>query len=145
MDAFKVLSPLHKAVRQIDIHLEPISRSMHLSHAEAHLLTFLLSYAPCPISELGRVFGVKRSTLTSMLDRLEKRAFIVRQIRPEDRRSWLVVPTAEGRRTARKIRKTLEAFEAEVLHRAAARDLKGFHQVLALIARITEVEVRERR
>jgi DNA-binding MarR family transcriptional regulator len=145
MDAFKVLSPLHKAVRQIDIHLEPISRSMNLSNVEAHLLTFLLRYAPCPISELRRVFGYKRSTLTSMLDRLEKRGYLFREIRPDDRRSWLVNATPEGRRMARKVRKSLEAFEAEILERATARDVKGFHQLMELIARITDVEVRRRR
>ena len=74
---FKFLSPIHKANRQVSLYFEEQMVDMELSPVEGHIVSYLKSYAPCPISELVRVFGLKQSTMTSMLDRLEQRRLIV--------------------------------------------------------------------
>ena len=58
------LSPLHKATRQVSLWFEEQMADMDLSPQEGHVLSYLNAYAPCPISELVRVFGLKQSTLT---------------------------------------------------------------------------------
>ncbi|HEX2642293.1 MAG TPA: MarR family transcriptional regulator, partial [Thermoanaerobaculia bacterium] len=74
--ALDFLSPLHKASRQISVYLESHTRELGVSPAEGHVLTYLRSYAPTPIGDLVRVFGIKQSTFTSMLDRLEEAGFV---------------------------------------------------------------------
>lgn len=144
MDALKILSPIHKATRQIGLHLERATRRLGVSNIEGHLLTYLLSYAPCPIAELNRVFGIKRSTLTSILDRLEERRLISRTVNPADRRSWLVHIQPAGAEIAGRLRKTLEEFEAEIIGLLGQEDLRSFNRVMETIARVTAVELRSR-
>lgn len=61
-------------------------------------LAVLCQRGPLAVAELADLLGVPASTLTSVLDRLERAGLAVRQVRPEDRRSFLLLLTAEGRR-----------------------------------------------
>lgn len=138
------LSPIHKASRQISLYLEAATAELGVSPAEGHLLSYLRSYAPCPVSELERVFGHKRSTLTSMLDRLAERDLLTRQLNPNDRRSFTIELTAEGRKLAGKIQKMLELFEERLKDRITDRQMSGFCAVMKAIGDVTDVRVRER-
>ena len=94
--ALEFLSPLHRASRQISIYLEAHTRALGVSPGEGHLLTYLGGYAPASVVELVRVFGMKQSTLTSMLDRLERAGLVRREVNPADRRSFLIHLTRAG-------------------------------------------------
>jgi DNA-binding MarR family transcriptional regulator len=136
------LSPLHRATRQIGIRLAARMATLGLQNAEGHLLSFLRSYAPVPISELGRVFGLRKSTLTSLLDRLERRGLLVRAPHPRDRRSFLVELTAAGRRTATEVQRPVDELEKDIRAAITDEDLRGFHRVLEAIGEVTKVQVR---
>ncbi len=110
--------------------------------AQGHLLTYLLSYGPCPIGEFHRVFGFKRSTLTSMLDRMTERGWIERQLLASDRRSFNVELTPPGRQLARQVRRELEALEQEIQQRLDPEALSGFQLVIQAIADVTHITVR---
>jgi DNA-binding MarR family transcriptional regulator len=138
------LSPIHKASRQITIYLERATVALGVSPAEGHLLSYLRSYAPCPVSELERVFGHKPSTLTSMLDRMAERNLLTRKINPSDRRSFTIELTPDGRKLAANIQKMLEAFEQRVKDRITERQSAGFRAVMGAIADVTDVNVREK-
>ena len=138
------LSPIHKASRQITIYLERATVELGVSPAEGHLLSYLRSYAPCPVSELERVFGHKPSTLTSMLDRMAERNLLTRKINPSDRRSFSIELTPDGRKLAANIQKMLEAFEQRVKDRITERQSAGFRAVMGAIADVTDVNVREK-
>lgn len=142
--ALEFLSPLHKASRQISMYLEAHTRALGVSPLEGHLLTYLRKYAPVPIGELVRVFGIKQSTFTSMLDRMEDAGLIRREMNPRDRRSFLIHITDQGREMAKRSTRILEEFEEEIRRRASPADVAGFHAVMAAIEEITRVTLRER-
>lgn len=136
------LSPLHKASRQISVYLESRTREVGLSPLEGHVLTYLRSYAPTPIGDLVQIFGIKQSTFTSLLDRLEKAGYVRREINPEDRRSFLIHISDEGRELAVRLNQCLEALEAEIREHVGARDMKGFQAVMAAVEEVTRVRLR---
>lgn len=136
------LSAIHRASRQIGIHLAGQMAPLGLQNPEAHLLSFLRSYSPAAISELRRVFGLRKSTLTSLLDRLERRGLLTRSVHPTDRRSWLVSLTEEGRRAADLVQRPVEDLEEGIRAAITDEDLQGFQRVLAAIAEVTRVRVR---
>jgi MarR family transcriptional regulator, organic hydroperoxide resistance regulator len=138
------LSPLHKASRQISVYLETHTRELGVSPSEGHFLTYLRSYSPAPIGELVRVFGIKQSTFTSLLDRLEKAGLIRREMNPGDRRSFLIHITDPGRELAERLNRILEIFEAEVRERLSSQDLEGFRAVMAAVEEVTRVRLRDR-
>jgi DNA-binding MarR family transcriptional regulator len=142
--ALQFLSPLHKASRQLSVHLSAPTSDPGLSDTDGHLITYLRSYAPASVGELVRVFGIKQSTFTSMLDRLEKAGLIRRELNPADRRSFLIHITDEGRAMADEADRVLAALEDDIRARVSARDVEGFHAVMRAIEEITQVKLRER-
>jgi DNA-binding MarR family transcriptional regulator len=137
----RYLSPIHKASRQIAGYFERELDGTGLSGQEGHLLVYLGSYAPCPVGELVAVFGLRGSTATSVLDRLEERGLIGRRDNPDDRRSSLLDLTAEGRRLADHVQIFVDRIEAAIARRVSAADEKGFKAVMASIAAAAEVEI----
>jgi len=138
------LSPLHKASRQLSVYLEGPIGEPGLSPPEGHLLTYLRGYAPAPIGELVRVFGIKQSTFTSMLDRLEQAGLVRRELNPEDRRSFLIHITDAGRELAEQSNRVLETLEEDIRARVTPRDVEGFHAVMRAVEEITRVRLRQR-
>ena len=137
------LSPIHKASRQIAVYFEVSMADLKVSPQEGHVLSYLRSYAPCPISEIARVFGLKGSTLTSMLDRLEERDLIARQVNPDDRRSFVIELSRRGRRLADQIQRYVDDIETQIGRRVSARELRGFRAVMSAIDEATQVTLRE--
>ena len=75
----------------------------------------------------------KRSTLTSILDRLAARGLITRQVDATDRRTFIVTPTARGRQVAGRVHRHLDALERAVGSRVTADDVRGFARVVAVV------------
>jgi DNA-binding MarR family transcriptional regulator len=142
--ALDFLSPLHKASRQISVYLETRTRELGVSPLEGHVLTYLRSYAPASIRDLVRVFGVKQSTFTSLLDRLERAGYAHRTINPDDRRSVLVHITDKGSELASRITRLLRTLEDDIRERVEGRDVKGFQAVMQAVEEITHVRLRDR-
>src|SRR5215213_1105676 len=138
------LSPLHKASRQISVYLETHTRELGVSPIEGHFLTYLRSYSPAPIGELVQVFGIKQSTFTSLLDRLEKAGLIRREMNPGDRRSFLIHITGQGRALAEQANRLLLELEETIRSHVSDRDVEGFHAVMRAVEEVTQVRLRER-
>lgn len=142
--ALDFLSPLHKASRQITVYLEAQTRELGVSPLEGHVLTYLRKYAPTPIGELVRVFGIKQSTLTSLLDRLEKAGLLRRELNPCDRRSFLIYITDRGRELTTRLNRMLEKLEDDIRGRVRRPEVKGFQAVMSAVEDVTRVRLRER-
>lgn len=84
-----------------------------VSQAEA-LVILHLAHGPSTINGVHRAFLHRRSTLTSVLDRLEAKGMILRSSAPDDRRSVRLELTARGSRAAESIARELEALRAGV-------------------------------
>ena len=107
---------------------------LKVNQAEAHVLAFLHVARRARVGELHAEFGHRRSTLTSVLDRLERRGIITRATDPGDRRSVTVALTGAGATLAHKVFDTLAAFEAEALRKVSLKDITAFRRVLAALS-----------
>lgn len=81
-----------------DLHAET-SRPLGLTPQQAHLLCVLLG-GPLGMTELSRILSIERSSLTSMVDRLERRDLVARTANPADRRACHIELTPAGRALA---------------------------------------------
>ena len=136
---------MHKATRQLGLHFERRAADSELSPQEGHLLTYLRVYAPAPIGDLVRIFGMKGSTMTSMLDRLAGLGLTERALNPDDRRSFVVSLTAHGKSVADEVQKFVEQTERDISKRVTKRDIEGFDAVMQAITEVTGVVVRPER
>ena len=74
-----------------------------LSAAETNVLACFAGAPARAVRELVAATGQRPSTLTGVLDRLERRGLIARAPHPDDRRSVLVHLTATGERDAERV------------------------------------------
>lgn len=140
----RLVPPIHRATHRIGLYLADL-RDDGLSQGEAHILALLATSGPATIADLHRGLAHKRSTLTSILDRLAGRGFITREVGANDRRTFLITPTARGRRAAARVHQHLIELEQAVGRRITSADVRGFKAVLAAVEEEAHRRTRSRR
>jgi DNA-binding MarR family transcriptional regulator len=71
---------------------------------------------------VGNALGIDRSTLVSMLDRLEERKVVARTPSPRDRRSHALILTAKGQEFLASLLPQLDLHERRIAARLDARE-----------------------
>lgn len=110
---------------------------LDLTASEINALAILADGRGRTISELGAAAGTRPTTLTSVLDRLERRGHITRGTRPGDRRVVLIELTPSGRLAADTIRQTLVEVEARALEGLPVETVAAFHTVLRAMSEVS--------
>ena len=87
---------VHRATHRIGLWLDAAQPALRVTQGEAHLLAHLAEAGTSSVKALHSAFAHKRSSLTSYLDRLEGRGYVLRALHPKDRRSFLVSLTPAG-------------------------------------------------
>ena len=128
----RLIPPIHRATHRIGLYLAGL-RDDTLSQGEAHILALLATTAPATIAELHRGLAHKRSTLTSILDRLVERGLITRAVGEQDRRTFVITPTAKGRGVATRVHRHLVDLEEAVSRRVTNGDVKAFLKVVLAV------------
>src|ERR1700732_2346662 len=136
--------PVHPATHRIGVYLDDL-RERGLTQGEAHILALLAHSAPANVADLHRGLPHKRSTLTSILDRLAKRGLITREVGKTDRRTFLIMLTAKGRKLALRVSRHLSALARGVARRVSAADIKGFRNVVAALEQEAHYRTRVKR
>jgi DNA-binding MarR family transcriptional regulator len=125
---------LERATHAVALWIERALADLRLTQAEAHVLAALSEIAPCSINDLHHRFGHKRSTLTSLLDRLGERGWVRRGTHPASRRLVLVELTEDGRLIADRTQSAVREVEARLMSRVDSTDMAVFARVLSALA-----------
>jgi DNA-binding MarR family transcriptional regulator len=133
-----VASSAERAAHLVGAFLDPVIGELGITQGEAHVLAALAVDGKATIGALHQGFGLKRSTLTNIVDRLEGRGFVRRQINRDDRRSFLIELTGSGRRAATRVTAALDGLERELSACVSSRDLKGFGATVAALGGVVE-------
>ncbi|HEY4281688.1 MAG TPA: MarR family transcriptional regulator [Chthoniobacterales bacterium] len=128
----KFVHPIHRATHRIGLYIDSLGERQ-LSQGEAHILALLVESSPATVAELHRGLAHKRSTLTSILDRLEERKLITRKVGQADRRTFVVSLTAKGGKVARRVQAHLTALEKVVSGQVNRSQIAGFDAVVAAL------------
>jgi len=123
---------IHRATHRIGLYIQ--SHASGVNQAEAHILCHLHEFGDSTVANLHRAFAHRRSTLTSVLDRLDERGWITRESDLKDRRSFVVRLTAAGKKKAASIHKLLESLEAGVLRKVDRQTIAKVDEVISAIA-----------
>jgi DNA-binding MarR family transcriptional regulator len=109
---------------------------LDLTASEINALANLADGRGRTVSELGAAVGTRPTTLTSVLDRLERRGHITRGARPGDRRAVLIELTPSGRRAAATIRQALTDLEHRALGGLPAGTIAGLRAALQALTEV---------
>lgn len=101
-----------------------------VDQAEAHVLNHLHESGPVSVGALNTALHHKKSTMTSILDRLGARGLIERTSDPQNRRTFLVSLTSSGQVLARAVHRFLKNIEDALHVQFTAEELEIARRVL---------------
>ena len=88
---------LARAQRAVASYVEQRIAAEGLCLSDFMVLEVLLHKGPMTISEIGQKVLLANASMTSAVDRLEKKSLVVREASPDDRRVRVVTLTKRGR------------------------------------------------
>ena len=132
-----VLLALQRATHHTLHALSAALAALDLTPSEINTLANLADGRARNVRELATDTGTRSTTLTGVLDRLERRGYVTRELDPGDRRSFRISLTAPGRAVARKVSAAVTELETAALAGVSARQLAGYHAVISALQELT--------
>ena len=124
---------LHRTTHHTLHALGSALADLNLTAAEINALANLADRGALNVRELSAETGTRATTLTGVLDRLENRGYLTRELDAADRRSFRLPLTEAGRGVAERVRAAVADLEQEALVRLSADQIAGFHAVMTAL------------
>ena len=106
---------------------------LNLNAAEINALANLGDGGTLNVRQLSEQSGTRASTLTGVIDRLENRGYLSRELDPADRRSFRLALTEAGQAVAARVLTAVADLERDALARLSATQLAGYHAVITAL------------
>lgn len=114
--------------------------------AQGKILYVLWEHQELPISKISTLTSLAKTTLTAMLDRMEKAALVIRRHNPDNRREVLVSITPEARRLQKDFEEVSKQVNEVYYKGFTAREIKAYEEYLArILSNLEECESQKRR
>jgi DNA-binding MarR family transcriptional regulator len=110
---------------------------LDLTASEINALANLADGRSRTVSELGAAVGTRPTTLTSVLDRLERHGHITRGTHPGDRRAVVIKLTSSGRLAAATIRQAVADLERRALGSLSAEAVASLRAALQALTEVS--------
>ena len=114
-------------------NIDRLLKPFDLTREQLHLLKSLDRQQGRTQREIGAATGKSAANTTRILDRLEKKNLIVRRENPEDRRSQIVLLTAEGVELRKEMSRLLETLSTRIEENIDNQDMAVVVRVLGCI------------
>jgi MarR family transcriptional regulator, organic hydroperoxide resistance regulator len=126
---------LHRAAQRMRAALDQVARAQGLAGVRDWIVLSALIADPGRTQlALGYAVGLDKTTLTSLLDRLETGGLIVRTLDPNDRRARIPEITTAGRRIQARVTRARDQAEAELLNAFSAQEQRLLRDLLTRLA-----------
>jgi DNA-binding MarR family transcriptional regulator len=108
-----------------------------LSPREYGVLWRLAAHGPLSQRELGELHRIDRTTVVAVIDALEERALVVRELDPDDRRRRRLVLTRAGRSLLAEAGDVVDRSEEELQSALSATERR---QLLRLLVKVNDAQ-----
>ncbi|MEL7339365.1 MAG: MarR family winged helix-turn-helix transcriptional regulator [Bacteroidota bacterium] len=125
------LLTIRDAFRQ---HQNDIRRKYKISANEMEIILYIHDFGPQRMKTVGERFQIKFSTLTSLVDKIERLNLVKRVNSKEDRRSILVTLTKKGKKMLDEYNEQVRDLAEKISGTLASDSLPGFVETLSKIA-----------
>jgi len=126
-----------KVMRQVYDHYEKRLSPFNLTPPQYFVFNALWMGDGISVGELGERVSLDSSTLTGIIDRMERSGYVERQLNPGDRRSVLVFLTAKAREVGPRILEFADELDASLRQPFSNKEMDTFEQVLRSLAETT--------
>jgi len=120
------------AQQKLRTHLGNVmmKENVRVTPAQAGILFLLAEKNGRTMSELSRLLSIDNSTITGLVDRLEKAGLVRRDASPHDRRASHVYVSPEGMQEMKKARSVVGRVNREIKDGFTPEELASFKKVL---------------
>jgi DNA-binding MarR family transcriptional regulator len=106
------------------------SEGVKVTHVQTGILFLLKQKNGRTMSELSQILGSDNSTMTGLVDRLEKSGFARRESNPGDRRALLIHITEEGIEEIDRAKSVIKRVNEELKAGYSEEEMAAFKKVL---------------
>jgi DNA-binding MarR family transcriptional regulator len=117
----KLIINLQKAFSENGVEVTPI---------QVMLLFFLQKKDGSNLTQISQGLMLENSTVTGLIDRLEKLGYVKRSDHPDDRRVYLVYITEKGNKVANRALPIVKKLNEEIKKGYSKEEVEGFKKVL---------------
>jgi len=103
---------------------------MGVTPAQVAILFVLADNDGATMTELSQVLSADNSTVTGLIDRLEKSGYVTRTLSDTDRRTFKVFITPEGKKEARKALRPVKKVNEYIKEGFSKDEIETFKKVL---------------
>jgi MarR family transcriptional regulator, organic hydroperoxide resistance regulator len=132
-----MLLALQRATHRTLHALTAALADLDLTASEINTLANLADGRARNVRALSVDTGTRATTLTGVLDRLERRGLLIRELDPNDRRSFRLALTDSGRDVAAQVSAAVSDLEARALAGLSPRQLAGYHAVITALQEVS--------
>jgi MarR family transcriptional regulator, organic hydroperoxide resistance regulator len=131
-----VVLALHRATHATLQMLAARLAELDLPASEINVLANLAVRHPLTVGTLAAATATRPTTLTSVLDRLVRRGYVVREVDPADRRSFLISLTPAGQQAAATVAGAVHGLERAALTGVSPEQRAGFFAVIHALSEV---------
>ena len=129
---------LGRVMRRVYDYYEQRLLPFNLTTSQYFVFNALCMGDGVSIGELGERVFLDSSTLTGIIDRMERSGYVERRPNPEDRRSVLIYLTDKARELGPRILEFADDLDATLRQPFSQEEMKTFEQVLRALAETPE-------
>jgi DNA-binding MarR family transcriptional regulator len=131
---FHIKTAWHAIARMYNQQAMKYSGTMSIGYA----LLNISSEEGTPAMKIGPLMGLEPRSLTRLLQSMEEKGLIFRQVDENDKRSVKVLLTKEGKRMKEKSRETVLRFNEAIREEIPSEKLNVFFEVVQSINQVVE-------
>jgi MarR family transcriptional regulator, organic hydroperoxide resistance regulator len=132
---------LHRAAQNMRAALDEAAKAHGLTGARDWIVLSALSTGPRQTQlALAHALGLDKTTMTSLLDRMEARGLVTRCTDSHDRRARIPALTEDGRRVQAEVTRARDHVEASLLGTFSPQEQELLRELLARLASATPSE-----
>ncbi len=131
-------------IRTTSLALSRMYNSIAAKYGITQTIGYILTYVGregTPSTKLAQLLGMKNSSLTRLLKKMEKDGCIYRRVSPDDKRVVKIFLTEKGVQRRKIAKKVVLDFNQKLLDKVDKEDMKTFFKVFDIIKEQVAVEL----
>ena len=136
----EIMQSLRRIFKAIQDYFQEISKKYGITGPQLWALKTIAANGSLSLGELSKKMYLHPSTISGVVDRLEKKGFVVRDRGQEDRRVVKVQLTPQGKKIVAKAPNPIQGKMIYGLNRLKKRDLASIYDAVKELVEIVEAQ-----
>lgn len=132
----EIIHRIRRLMQAAELYSKKLDKNYGLTSAQLHTILALYENGPQPPSQLAKRVMVKSSTITGIVDRLERKGLVTRVRSLRDRRVTNIELTTEGKRLSKKAPSPINQTLVDGLKKLSNSEVQ---QIVLSLSKLTEM------